>query len=92
LVGDECDVVGGRSFRGTWEPTPPAPTGLEAGAETKASHRPFPTGCAGLPSVRPLTGARIGSRVTRVAPPGFWPASAEGGIRGSGWRPVPIAL
>ncbi len=27
-----CNVVGRRSFRGTWEPTPPAPTGLEVGA------------------------------------------------------------
>ena len=24
-----CAVVGRRSFRGTWEPTPPDPTGLD---------------------------------------------------------------
>ena len=28
----ECKVVGGRSFRGTWERTPPDPTGLAVGA------------------------------------------------------------
>ena len=29
--------------------------------------------------MRPLTGARTGSRVARDAPPGFWPASGAGG-------------
>ncbi len=33
LVVGECDVVERRSFRGTWEPTPPDPTGLDVGAE-----------------------------------------------------------
>jgi len=29
LVVGECNVVGRRSFRGTWELTPPDPTGLD---------------------------------------------------------------
>ena len=33
LVVGECDVAERRSFRGTWEPTPPDPTGLDVGAE-----------------------------------------------------------
>ena len=31
--------AGRRSFRGTWEPTPPDATGLDVGAETTGSHR-----------------------------------------------------
>ncbi len=33
LVVGECDVVGRRSFRGTWELTPPNPDWAEVGAE-----------------------------------------------------------
>ncbi|MCY3927608.1 MAG: hypothetical protein OXG81_04985 [Acidobacteria bacterium] len=39
-----------------------------------AARRPF-SGCADLPSVRPMTGARSGSLVARIAPPGSWSAS-----------------
>ena len=42
------------------------------------------TGSAGAPACHPCarrTGARTDSRVARTAPPGSWPASAEGGIR-----------
>ncbi|MCY3929028.1 MAG: hypothetical protein OXG81_12210 [Acidobacteria bacterium] len=33
----ECNVVGRRSFRGTWELTPPAPTGLAVVAEREGT-------------------------------------------------------
>ena len=45
----------------------------------RVDHAPLSCRCAGLPSVRPMTGARTGSRVARTAPPGSWPASDESG-------------
>ena len=36
-----CNVVGRRSFRGTWEPTPPDPTGLEVGAVGRGTDPPL---------------------------------------------------
>ena len=38
-----------------------------------------PLGAPACHPMRPLTGARTGSRVARDAPPGFWPASGAGG-------------
>ena len=48
LVVGECDVVERRSFRGTWEPTPPDPTGLDVGAASQGRARTCLTGCADL--------------------------------------------
>ena len=51
FVVGECNVVGRRSFRGTWEPTPPDPTGLDVGAVRRTigrrRHTPLPPTVAG---------------------------------------------
>ncbi len=60
LVVGHCEVVARRSFRGTWERTPPDPTGLDVGAEgagrlhSRIAAYAAETGCAGVPSGRKL--------------------------------------
>ena len=44
--------------------------------EKRASVDDVSLGARACHPLRPMTGARTGSRVARVAPPGFWPASA----------------
>ena len=49
-------------------------TGFATHVDIAASRTP-PPGAPARHPMRPMTGARTGSRVARVAPPGFWPAS-----------------
>jgi len=86
LVGDDCDVVGGRSFRGTWELTPPEPDW--AGRRCRDQGRPptCPTGWAGLPASgssasRPRSGMGVGdwiAQACRSAIRIFWRAHGLG--------------
>ena len=59
----EWYVVGSRSFRGTWAPTPPDPTGLDVGAGCAGplTRMPPHTGCAGVPAGSHPEAARKGA-------------------------------
>ena len=56
----------------------PTTTGSRVGPKWPTESTPERYRCAGLPSVRPMTGAQSGSRVARLPPPGFWLAAAAG--------------
>jgi len=90
LVVDECDVVGRRSFRGTWELTPPEPDW--AGRRCRGGRLPY---CPGRhrtcwranywvrrPAIRaPADGRTDWFTGVANAPPGFWPASGSSASR-----------